>query len=533
MTTQPDIPTDWAEKWAIYQPEKVAFKEYETGRRLTYRTLNQRGNQLANWLTKNQGLKKGDRVAVLAENCLEYILLFVAIQKTGIILVPLNYRLSGPEIAYLIEDAFPSILIVEEQFAEKVDQKASPRYFSLESFRTEMEDRAQLAERTELNDRAQKADPETTPNADLSSRRDLDEPDASAYPSTRCDLDDPAFILYTSGSTGFPKGVQYTHGMLFWNSINTGFSITVNSDSRTVTCMPPFHTGGWNVLLTPFFHHGGFVCLMKRFDAISVVKSLQEERATIFMGVPTMLKMMAETPRFLETRFDHLLYMLVGGEAMPIPLIQRWNEVGVPIRQGYGMTECGPNLTSLHHNDAITRAGSIGRPNFFIQTRIVHPNGETCKVDEAGELWINGPIVTPGYWNNEKATAEAIQKGWFRTGDRVVEREGGYLYVVDRIKNMYISGGENVYPAEIERVLVAHPMVSEAAVIGIPDPKWGEVGKAYLVATDSASLDTENLLSYCRQNLAKFKIPKRFEIVADLPKGDTGKVDRKALAARG
>ncbi len=496
-----EIPTDWAAKWSVYSPNKTAFKEFETGRTLTYAELEAVGNGLAHWLTEKRGLKAGDRIAFLAENCLEYVLFFVAAQKTGIILVPLNYRLSAPEVTYLLQNCDPALLIVEEQFAAKVEE---------EGWRKGHADRLLTLENIQ----------DVWPVW----REGGFEP-----VTTRRDADETLFILYTSGSTGFPKGVKYTHGMLFWNSVNTGFSVKVNTDSRTVTCMPLFHTGGWNVLLTPFFHHGGYTCLMKRFDAELVLRSLDAERVTIFMGVPTMLKMMSEAPWFERASLETVHYFLVGGEAMPIPQIELWNGKGVPIRQGYGMTECGPNLTSLHHDDAISQAGSIGRPNFFIQTRIVDPSGADCPQGTPGELLIRGPIVTPGYWNNEEATQKAIVDGWMHTGDRVVEQPGGYLYVVDRIKNMFISGGENVYPAEIERVLQGHPQVSEVVVIGVPDPKWGEVGKACLVLREGAVFDRDGFAQYCGQRLARFKIPKHFEVMAALPKGDTGKIDRKVL----
>lgn len=496
-----DFIHDWAEKWAGYRPEATAFKEYESGRQVNFAQLNQLGEKCAQFLLSNQ-VQKGDRVAVLAENCLEYILLFVAAQKTGIILVPLNYRLSAPEIAYLLQDASPSLVIVEEQFQGKYEASAWSKAptISLEKFK----------EAVQLEN--------------------LGESDASAAfdPPT---AKDPIFILYTSGSTGFPKGAIYTHEMLFWNSINTGFSVVVNSQSRTLTCMPPFHTGGWNVLLTPFFHHGGYTCLMKKFDAEAVVQALDTERATIFMGVPTMLRMMADSPAFQKAHFNSLLYFLVGGEAMPLSLIKLWNDKGVPIRQGYGMTECGPNLTSLHQDDALSRAGSIGKANFFIKTRVVNEKGEDCPQGTKGELLIAGPVVTPGYWNNEEASQKSIKNGWFHTGDVVREETGGYLYVVDRIKNMFISGGENVYPSEVERVLLACDQIAEAVVVAVPDEKWGEVGKAFLVTRGKLALDVKALREHCGQNLARFKIPKFFQQLDELPKGDTGKINRKELQA--
>ena len=247
------------------------------------------------------------------------------------------------------------------------------------------------------------------------------------------------------------------------------------------------------------------------------------------MGVPTMLKMMADAEAFDAARFPDLHYIIVGGEPMPIPLIEKWDAKQVPIRQDYGMTEVGPNLTSLHQNDAIRKKGSIGRPNFYVEIRIVDERGQDVPVDTPGELLLRGPMVTPGYWRHPEATAKAIADGWFHTGDMVREDAENYIYVVDRIKNMFISGGENVYPAEIERVLVKHPAVSEAAVIGVSDEKWGEVGKAFIVCQPSEPAAPETLTDYCRQHLAKYKIPKYFVFLAALPKNDTGKINRMAL----
>lgn len=493
---------DWIGKWAVYSPDKTAVREAGSGRALTYAELNRLGNRLAHYVTGELGLQKGSRVAVLAENCLEYLVLFTMAQKTGCILVPLNYRLAGAELDFMVQNAAPDMLIVEEQFEEKL--REAPQAGRIPHRRT-------LAELSTLCDPAfQKESDERFENIPVAPH-------------------DPIFILYTSGTTGFPKGALYTHKMLFWNSINTAMSLIVNTESRTVNCMPPFHTGGWNVLQTPFLHHGAFVCIMKKFDACRVLELLESERATIFMGVPTMLKMIAEEPAFETADFESLYYLIVGGEPMPIPLIETWHDKGVPIRQGYGMTEVGPNLTSLHQRDAIRKKGSIGRPNFYVDIRIVDEQGKDRPPGEAGELLLRGPMVTPGYWRNPEATRKAFHGNWFRSGDRVRLDEEGYLYVVDRIKNMFISGGENVYPAEVERVLLQHEAVAEAAVTGVPDERWGEVGKALIVLQKGAGIQTENLIDFCRTQLAKFKVPKYVVFVESLPKNDTGKIDRPRL----
>ena len=489
---------DWLSKWAVYSPNHIAIKEYETGKTYTYAELNTAANQLANQLTAEYGIRITDRVAIIAENCAEYVILLSVAQKTGIIIVPLNYRLAVGEIDYLLQNAQPKMVIWEAKFAHLVT--STPTFESIE-YQIPLENLASIYQNV-----AQKT-----------------------FQAVEIEDNHPAFILYTSGTTGFPKGAIYSHQMLFWNSVNTAISLVINAESRTVNCMPPFHTGGLNVLLTPFLHRGGFVCLMKQFDAAAVLRLLESEKATLFMGVPTILKMMADEPYFAEANFPNLKYFIVGGEPMPVPLIEKWATKNVPVRQGYGMTEVGPNLTSLHQDDAIEKKGSIGRANFYVQTKVVNEKGVEVAPNESGELLLKGPMVTPGYWENQEATNKAIKDGWFYTGDRVVQDEDGYFYVVDRIKNMFISGGENVYPAEVERILIQHEAVSEVVVIGVPHEKWGEVGKAFVVLNDHQTFDLETLQSFCHHKLSKFKIPKHLEILEVLPKNASGKIDRKSL----
>ena len=486
------IQQDWAAKWALYSPDKIALKEYETGREWQYGELNTRATHIAQFLYNHYAINKGDRVAVLAEYSLEYVALFCASQKLGFIIVPLNYRLSPTEIAYLLKDAEPKLIFCEEKYEQLLLHTEGG---------VSMEKLGIIAQ-------------------------GFDNQINTVLENVVLNEDDPAFILYTSGTTGFPKGAIYSHKMLFWNSINTAMSLIVNQESRTLNVMPPFHTGGWNVLLTPFLHHGGYTCLLKKFEPAAVLQLLQDEKCTIFMGVPTMLKMIADLPAFEQATFPYLHYIIVGGEPMPIPLIEKWQTKGVMIRQGYGMTEVGPNLTSLHQDDAVRKKGSIGRPNFYVETKIVDENGQKS---QNGELLLRGPMVTPGYWRNEEATQNSLKNGWFYTGDRVRQDEEGYLYVVDRIKNMYISGGENIYPAEIERVILTHPSVSEAAVIGVADEKWGEVGKAFIVTKQNTPVSGEDIIGFLQEQLAKFKIPKYITFLAALPKSDTGKINKKQL----
>ncbi|HOI88550.1 MAG TPA: long-chain fatty acid--CoA ligase [Lentimicrobium sp.] len=496
------ITVDWSARWAEYSPDKIAAGEFETDRTLTYRELNRAGSLAAAYLSRETGLVKGDRIAILAENCLEYLILLSAAQKTGIILVPLNYRLTSREIDYLISDSQPSMLLTEEKFRSKLKDSSAAAGIGWQQDIVSFFDSVKKYEASGS---------------------------LSRFTEMSVFQDDAALIIYTSGTTAFPKGSVYTHGMMFWNSINTQLRLDLTSADRSINMAPPFHTGSWNVLLSPFLHHGAYTLLMRNFDADSVLRALVDYELTIFWAVPTMLKMMAESPLFDELDLSKIRYFVVGGEAMPVPLIQRYHSKGIPIRQGYGLTEVGPNVTSLNHQDAIRKAGSIGKPNFYYRFRLVNDKDEEVKPGEAGELILSGPTVTPGYWCNPEATSATIRDGWFHTGDIMRCDEEGFLFVVDRIKNMYISGAENVYPAEVEFLLRSHPGIDAVAIIGVPDPKWGETGMAFVVPEKNSSLTPEDVILYCEGRLAKYKIPKYVRFLDELPKNDAGKIDRQRL----
>ncbi len=494
MQTEPHV--DWCAKWALYSPDQMALKEFESGKTLTYSQWNHHSNELASLLQTQYKINKGDRIAILSENCLENLILFAAACKLGFILVPLNYRLSSSEIEYLLNDSSPSLLYVESKFRELLNEDWRQKSIPLESV-------------------TNPAKNQLTPNVRV---------------DTIISHSDPVFILYTSGTTGYPKGALYTYGMMFWNSLNTSLRLNITSQSRTINVMPPFHTGGWNVFTTPFLHHGAYTCLLKKFDAKTVLELLKTEKVTLFMGVPTMLKMMTEQDEFNEIILPDLENIIVGGEPLPIPVIEKWAEKNVMIRQGYGMTEVGPNLTSLHDRDALRKKGSIGFPNFYVDWRIVSQDTSENQSGNTGELQFKGPIVTPGYWNQARATRNAFtEDGWFRSGDIIHQDEEGYFFVVDRIKNMFISGGENVYPAEVERVILQYPEITEVIVTGIPDAKWGEVGKAFLVLRNKDSFNEKHFYEFCRKKMAAYKVPKSICLVDSIPKNDTGKVDRKMV----
>ncbi|HQV34479.1 MAG TPA: AMP-binding protein, partial [Calditrichia bacterium] len=355
---------DWVGQWAAYHGPKEAISEEESGRRFTYGELNNAANALWEHLETRHNLRRGDRVAILAENHPDHFILFALAQKSGIILVPFNFRLAPPEIAFLIHDSKPALLLVEEKFRPLL---------------------------------AAVPDGELPPLMDFEALIALNEGHREQAPAKEAlllDEDDPLFILYTSGTTGFPKGAIYTHKMAFWNSVNTGLRLDLTSSDRTICCLPLFHTGGWNVLSVPFLHRGAYFHMTRKFEAENILTLLEKTRSTIFMGVPTILKMMAQSPQFEAVDLSSLRYFIVGGEAMPVPLILTWHEKGVPIRQGYGLTEVGPNITSLHQDDATRKIGSIGVPNFYVQTRIVGDDGRDVAPGENGELWLSGPMTT-------------------------------------------------------------------------------------------------------------------------------------------
>lgn len=493
---------DWFKKWNIYNPNKTAFKEHETGRKYSYADVHKLANATANYFMNDLGLKTGDRVAVLSENNLEYIVLFSVAQKTGLTLVPLNYRLTSRELDFMLNNSEPALVIWEKQFEEKI--KSAPAFNAIRHHLPMLELEA-------IHEAFRKGG-----EVNYTHQYEFDE-------------DHPIFLIYTSGTTAFPKGARYTHKMLLWNSINTEIRLDITSSDRAINCAPPFHTGAWNVLLATFVLHGAYTLLMRNFNADAVLEQMEQDQHTIFWGVPTMLKLMAESPIFKKVNLSRIRYFVIGGEAMPIPLIRVYDEKGIPIRQGYGLTEVGPNVTSLDHSDAIRKQGSIGTPNFFYKTRLVNEQGKDVDHDEVGELIIKSDTVTPGYWKNEDATRNAIIDGWFHTGDLMKRDSEGYLYAVDRIKNMYISGGENVYPAEVEHLIRQLDAVQDVAIIGVPHPKWGETGKAFIVKKKGFELSENEVIDYCIENLAKYKTPAYVSFLDQLPVNNAGKIDRKTL----
>lgn len=497
---------DWLARWAKFSPAAVAFEDADdSGRYFSYADLFALSIVLAAKLRDDFAIKRDDRVAILSVNELEYVALFFAIQRLGAIMVPVNFRLAAREMDHILGDSDPSLLVVQDQFLPVFKQlaKAPARAWFLSDVAAFISQ-----ELTEI--RASRAARATVPFDGA--------------------FDDACMILYTSGTTGLPKGALITNKMLHWNSLNTGLRLNLQQSDVALGFLPFFHTSGWNVLVTPFVHRGARTVLMRKFDADRVLELTEKHGVTVMFGVPTIMEMMARSPRFAHADLGKARYAVVGGEPMSIELIHTWQRKGVAIRQGFGMTEFGPSVFSLNEEDAIRKIGSIGFPNFYVEARIVDHDGNDVPDDIIGELILRGDVCTPGYWRNPEATSKTIRDGWLYTGDLVRRDREGYYYVAGRKKEMYISGGENVYPVEIERLLSTHPSIREVAVVGVPDAKWGEVGKAVIAVKTGADLSGEDVLAYCRQGLAKYKIPKHIEFMENLPKSDSGKILKRALS---
>lgn len=486
---------DWLARWNLYAPQSIALQCGDSGRQFSYAELFQRSNRIALAMRNQFQIGRGDRVACLAQNELDYISLFFATQRLGAILVPINFRFTASEIAHIVNDSGAKLVISEKIFSENL------RGLSAVVWNFDGEDSLQA----------------TAGNGKVEEIAFVPE------------FEDAAMILYTSGTTGFPKGAVISYRMMFWNSVNTGLRLNLTQNEVVLTFLPLFHTGGWNVLTTPCLHRGAKIVLLKKFDAELVLRLTTSERVTVLFGVPTTMDFLSRSSDFAATDLSSLRYAIVGGEPMPLPLIETWENRGVPIRQGYGLTEFGPNVFSLNEADSRRKMGSIGFPNFYIDAKVVNESGSEVAPDEVGELVLRGPTAMSGYWNNPKATAEIMRDGWLHTGDLVRRDSEGYFYVIGRKKEMFISGGENVYPAEIEKVMRTLPGIREVAVIGVPHQKWGECGKAFVSFEEGQSVTVEEMRDYCLQHLAKFKVPAQYMVMKDLPKTESGKIAKKLL----
>jgi len=496
---------DWIAHHALAAPQREALHDLESGRRFNYLEMDRRVTRAALYLRDGLGVRAGDRVGVLCHNDSDVFEIQFACLRLGAIFLPLNWRLSIPELEFICGDAAPAALLYGTEFAD-----AANRLVQL----------CGIAAKAALNN-----------------GKDSDYEAGLAGAGGSLDAQAPTLadtwtILYTSGTSGRPKGALITYSMAHFNAVDCAIAGDLTSRSKNLVLLPTFHTGGLNVWANPLFQAGGCNVVMRNFDPGLLLRILADRALCIThtLGVPTNFLMMAQEAGFAETNLSHLLCLCVGGAAAPESLIRRYDAVGVQLRAMYGMTEIGPLGLSLASERRLEKIGSSGLPTLHTQMKICDKDGSPTARGEVGELMIRGPSVTPGYWNKPAESAAAFDaEGWFHTGDAARQDSEGFYFIVDRWKDMFISGGENVYPVEIENAIYKLKGVLEAAVIGIADEKWGEVGRAYVVAQGGAQVDENAVVEHCRSLLARFKVPKQVRIVDELPHNATGKILKHQL----
>jgi len=497
--------TDWLDKRAKLTPDRIAIIDYSDKSEITYAGWNERINRTANFL-KSLGVGKGDRVAVYASNRTEYLDLFWAAPKIGAMLQNLNWRLTVFELKGIIESGAPTVLIYSEDWRSQVEQ-LKPSFTTVEHVVAM-----------------------THPGPGELDFAERDGMSAELREIPELILDDPWGIYYTGGTTGLPKGAVLTHGNVTWNSVNTITSWGINGQHKAALQLPFFHIGGPNIFMAPLVHAGGTSILCSGFDADETFDLVENAGITHYVAVPTMFQMLQEHPRWEEADFSQLELVISGGAPCPLPVMQKFWDRGIDFKMGYGLTEASGNNFWLPPDLVQIKTGSVGYPIFHIDMKIIRDDGSRCGAGEPGELLIRGPHIVAGYWKNPAATAETIRDGWLHTGDVAVCDEDGCYSILGRSKEMYISGGENVYPAEIESVLLAHLLVTEAAVVGIPDKIWGEVGRAFLVVEDG--FIEEDLKTVLAERLAKYKLPRSIIVLDAMPLTAIGKLDKKLLSTK-
>jgi fatty-acyl-CoA synthase len=497
---------DWIAKHAESQPDAPAIHDLVSDRRYTYAELHDRVDRAALFLHERCGVSKGDRIALLMHNSSDAVELIFAAWRCGAICVPVNWRLAVPEIAYIIGDCQPKALFHTTEFTESAADAV-----------------AQYGQHVMLVEAADgtKCHYEGGLRASYGN-----------VPEIEHHFDDPWVILYTSGTTGRPKGAVITYGMQFFNAVNCAVAVDITRASHGLTSLPLFHVGGLCVFLSPILHAGGNNTIMHQFDAQTMLDLLTDADVGIshMIGVPTNFLFMTQLADFATADFSGVQSMTVGGAALPSSLLETYSAKGCLLEHVWGMTETTSLGTAVPKSQAMAKIGACGLPAMHVELKIVDEDGNDLPTGETGELLIRGPTVIDGYWQLPEATTQAfLPGGWFKTGDAARVDDDGYYYIVDRWKDMYISGGENVYPAEVEDALFRLNGVAEVAVIGVPDERWGEVGRAFIVQEAGADLSEDGVIAYCREQLAHYKAPKSVRFIDELPHNATGKVTKHLL----
>jgi fatty-acyl-CoA synthase len=497
---------DWIKRHAERTPHKLALVDAHTNRKFTYAEFNQRANRLASFFSGSLDLQQGDRVSILAQNSTDYYEVLFACSKMGAILNTLNWRLAVPELEYILNDCSPCVLIYEPDFADQVNELRLK--IDCENYICMSGD---------------------TPQGETSYEEALAAGSPEDIQQPRLKYEDTWAILYTSGTTGRPKGAQVTYGTFFYNAVGMGQAIDLNSQDININVLPTFHAGGLGLYAGPILHLGGTLIVMRAFDPGELLSLIQQWQVTVILLVPSIYLMLSQFTDFTKYDLSSVRSWASGGSSLPPSLVQEFAEKGILIQQGFGMTETGPTVFIIGKEDALRKAGSVGKPVLHTEVQIMDDQGNVLGPNQVGELCIRGGNVITGYWNRPAATAEAIVDGWLHSGDAAQYDEEGFYYIVDRWKDMFISGGENVYPAEVENVIYQLPTVAEVAVIGVPHPKWQEVGKAIVVVKSEQSLTEDQVIEFCQGKLAKYKIPKSVTFVDELPRNAAGKVLKREL----
>jgi fatty-acyl-CoA synthase len=532
---------------------KVALVEGE--HRLTYRELNRRVNRLSHVLTRGLGVGRGDRVAILALNCIPYMELFFAAAKAGAVLVPLNVRLTPPEWAYQLANSGALALFAGPELLDSALQltdAGSPAWAGTEGsrlrhfVRLERAPAASGAPGTPPHGAGTPPDGAGTPPDGAGTPphgagtpppwRDYEELLAAASdenPSAATSLEDRHVIMYTSGTTGRPKGAVLTQGNHFWNALNIGTAVDLISSDVTLNALPMFHIGGIGLYTVPTLHAGGTAVIMRKFEPSAAFRLIRKHRVTHMFGVPAIWLFLQQDPGFESADLSSLRTVLSGGAPLPVSLIEAyWERKRLKLRQGMGLTETAPTLFVLDAEHALTKRGSVGKPVLHTEAQVWNDEDRPLPPGEVGEMVCRGPNLFKEYWQMPEATSEAFRGGWFHSGDLARTDEDGFFYIVDRKKEMIISGGENIYPAEVEDLLFRLEQVAEVAVIGRQDARWGEVPLAVVALKPGRSLTLEELQAFCFSRLARYKTPKHLVLVDALPRNAAGKVQKTVLRDR-
>lgn len=493
----------WIEKGALQHPDRVALVTPEG--RVSYRALARRTRAASGVLTE-LGLGAGDRFGILMHNGRRFLELLLSSGRAGTVAVPLNWRLTAEELEHPVRDSGADVLFVGPEHREKGEALAERCGVRTVSVPEGFEERIRAVEPP---------------------------PGEGAEPTGALPGDgDPALIVYTSGTTGTPKGAVLTHRNLFWNAINDVLALGLDWRDVTLTLLPLMHVGGIGLFTLPTLLAGGTVVLPRTFDPARALRLIEEEEVTLFLGVPTVHKMLVESPEFDDADLSSLRLVYNGGDRCPLAVVDAYRERGISFGGGYGLTETSPTafLTEPDQLQEATREpGFMGKPAVGLDARLVDDSGEEVGPGEVAEVVLRGPVVFREYWGMEEATEEAFSDGWFHTGDLARRAEDGFWYFAGRKKEMIKSGGENIYPAEVEDVLQDHPAVSDACVIGRSHPKWVEVPFAVVEVGPDVGVDEDGLRSFCDDRLARYKIPKGWAFLEELPRTPIGKPDRSGL----